>query len=113
VTIDDPIERLEHITAGWIEQSRKDYEENRRLWRESKAEIDALWKATDRRFAELAEEGRETDRRFKETDARFKETERLLRESAQRADERVENLVLAIGELCQRLDNQRSSQPHN
>ena len=52
--------RLEHITTGWIEQSRKDYEENRRLWRESKAEIDALWKATDRRFEE-------TDRRFKET----------------------------------------------
>ena len=49
MTIDDRIERLEHITAGWIEQSRKDYEENRRLWRESKAEIDALWKATDRR----------------------------------------------------------------
>ena len=107
------IERLEHITAGWIEQSRKDYEENRRLWRESKAEIDALWKATDRRFAEVAEEVRETDRRFKETDARFKETERLLRESAQRVDERIDKLVLAIGELVRRMDDQRSSPPRN
>src|SRR5215831_18176762 len=86
------IGRLEHITAGWIEQSRKDYEENRRLWRESKAEIDALWK---------------------ETDERFKETERLLRESGQRVDERIDKLVLAIADLCQRLDDQRSSPPRN
>src|SRR5215467_12952530 len=104
VTIDDRIERLDHITAGWIEQSRKDYEENRRLWRESKAETNALWKATDRRFEE-------TDRRFKETDQRFKETERLLREFGQRVDERIDKLVLAIGELVRRMDDQRSSPP--
>src|SRR5215471_4306600 len=44
---------------------------------------------------------------------RFKETERILRESGQRADERVENLVLVIAELCQRMDDQRSSPPRN
>jgi hypothetical protein len=33
VTIDERIERLEHVTAMHIEQAKKDYEENRRLWR--------------------------------------------------------------------------------
>jgi hypothetical protein len=85
VTIDDRIEKLEHITAGWIEQSPRDYEENRRLWREQKAE----------------------------TDAEIRETGRLLRESGKQTDERIDKLVMAIGELVRRLDDQRSSPPRD
>jgi len=41
--------RLEHVTAGWIEQSRKHYEENHRLWREQQAELAAMRQETERR----------------------------------------------------------------
>jgi hypothetical protein len=53
VTIDERIERLEHVTAMHIEQAKqakKDYQENRQLWREMRTEVEALWKATDRRI---------------------------------------------------------------
>ena len=53
LTIDERIERLEHVVAGHIEQARKDYAENRQLWREMREETTAIWKATDRRFAGL------------------------------------------------------------
>ena len=32
MTIDERIERLQHVTAGWIEQNRKDWEESK-AWR--------------------------------------------------------------------------------
>ena len=104
MTIDERIERLEHITAGYIEQSRKEMEENRRLWREQREEIAAIWKATDRRFAEVTEQFRETDRRLAqsklETDQRFRETDERFRAT----DDRIDKLVSAIGELVRRLD---------
>jgi len=81
MTIDERMARLEHVTADWIEQSRKDYEENRRLWREQQAEIAAMRK--------------ETDERWRETDERFRQT-----------GERVDKLVLAIAELVRRPDLQ-------
>ena len=44
MTIDERIERLEQVTAAHIVQARKDYEENRRLWREQQQDIAAIWK---------------------------------------------------------------------
>src|SRR4051794_19327245 len=95
MTSEERIARLEHVTAGWIEQSRKDYEENRRLWREQQAEF-----ATMRKETEAMRQ--ETDRRWRETDERFRETA----ERSRQTDERVDKLVLAIGELVRRLDLQ-------
>jgi Skp family chaperone for outer membrane proteins len=103
VTIDERIEKLEHVTAAHIEQARKDYEENRRLWREQQADIGAIWKASERRSEEV-------DRRFREVAEGQRETDRMLRQYAaesrereQRLDQRIGDLVSAIGELVRRL----------
>lgn len=50
---------------------------------------------TDRRMAE-------TDRRLKETNEHLRETERLMKESSKQVDERIQQLVIAIGEFIRR-----------
>ena len=94
MNIDERIERLEHITAGWIEQSKKELEEDRRLWREQREEIAAIWKATDRRFEESRQEW----------NSGLVEMRREISERDKVMDKRIADLVLAIGELCRKLD---------
>jgi hypothetical protein len=105
LTIDERIERLEYIVAEHIEQARKDYAENRQLWREMREEAAAIWKATDRRFAE-------TDRRFAQLNEEQAERDRIYKqeqkERDQIMDKRVSDLVSAIGELCRRMDAEPS-----
>lgn len=91
MTIDERIERLEFIVTSHIEQARKDYEENRRLWREQQVEIAAIWKATDRRFGE-------TDQRFRELVIAATLAEQAHKDTM----ERIDRLVSAIGELLLR-----------
>jgi methyl-accepting chemotaxis protein len=50
MTIDERLDRIEHITAGMAEQARKDREENRQLSRDTQRQIDDL----ARRTTELA-----------------------------------------------------------
>src|SRR5882724_2232493 len=90
MTIDERIERLEFVTAAHIEQAKKDYEENRRIWREHQTEVGAIWQAMERR-------SEETDRLFRQL--RTEEAER-----GRQVDERIEGLVSAMGEFIQRLD---------
>jgi hypothetical protein len=90
MTIDERIERLEHVTAMHIEQAKKDYEENRRLWREQQQDIAAIWKRMEDRDREYAKQKGETDQRLKEL--------------GEETDRRIRELVTAIGELIQRMD---------
>jgi hypothetical protein len=90
VTIDDRLEKLEFILAGHIEQARKDYDENRRLWRELRTDIEAIWKRQERRDEEL-------DRRWRETQDMFRDTKELIRKTGLETDERIRVLVTAIG----------------
>jgi septal ring factor EnvC (AmiA/AmiB activator) len=100
MTIDERIEKLEHVTAAHIEQARKDYEENRRLQRELQSHIEAIWQGMERRDQEYKQDMAERDRVYKQeqkerdqiTDRRFRET-----------DERIDKLVSAIGRLIERL----------
>jgi hypothetical protein len=89
MTIDERIERLEHVTAAHIEQAKKDYEENRRIQRDLQSHIDGIWKGIERRDQEYAEQKRETDQR--------------LRQLGEETDRRIRELVSAIGDLIQRL----------
>ena len=98
MTIDERFERLEHSVAGHIEQAKKDYAENRQLWRDMRSEVEAIWKATDRRFAVMKDEQAERDRVYKQEQ---KERDEIM-------DKRVGDMVSAIGELCRRLDAQAS-----
>jgi hypothetical protein len=112
MTIDERIEKLEFLLSGHIAQAEKDYEENRRLWREQQIDIAAIWKRMERGFEEsrrgfeesrqlLADGWAESRRRFDEGMAAMRQ-EMTARD--QILDRRIGDLVSAIGELCRRLD---------
>jgi len=109
MTIDERIEKLEFLLSGHIAQAEKDYQENRRLWREQQIDIAAIWKRMDRGFEEsrqlLADGWAESRRRFDEGMAAMRQ-EMTARD--QILDRRIGDLVSAIGELCRRLDATRS-----
>jgi len=104
MTIDERIERLEQVTAAHIVQARKDYEENRRLWREQQQDIAAIWKGMEDR-------DREWDRRMTESRRQFDEGMAEMRKEIaardQVMDRRIGDLVHAIGELIQRMDGRQ------
>ena len=103
------LDRIEFSVSAHIEQARKDYEENRRLWREQQADIAAIWKASERRSEEV-------DRRFREVAEEQRETDRMLRryamesqEREQRQDKRIADLVSAIGSLISQMRNEQTN----
>jgi hypothetical protein len=42
MTIEERLDRIEHITAGLAEERRRDREEYRQLWRETQRQINEL-----------------------------------------------------------------------
>ncbi|HEY1896710.1 MAG TPA: hypothetical protein VGG62_10580 [Terracidiphilus sp.] len=101
MSIDERMEQLEHVTAAHIEQARKDYEENRRLWREQQTEIRAIWHRMEERDKHYQAIWDERDRKYKaeQSESRY---EQASRDAV--IDKRIGNLVTAIGELCRSLD---------
>ena len=97
MTPEEPLNRIEHVTAGLAEERRKDREESRQLWRDTQRQISELatnlntltLKVADTNdtIARLAEESREADARL---GAR-------LEALATATDERIARLVSAIG----------------
>jgi hypothetical protein len=91
VTSEEPLDRIEHVTAGFAEQFRKDREENRQLWR-----------ATQRQIGELADEMR-ADRRLGDRIEQLAEescaADKRLGERIDQLAGRVDSLVSAIGSL--------------
>lgn len=96
MTSEERLDRIEHLTAGWIEQSKREHDENRRLWREMKERMEERDRKFDQRTEELREEMAGRDRRFDERTAALRE-EMAGRDRV--ADERIQKLVSAIGEL--------------
>jgi septal ring factor EnvC (AmiA/AmiB activator) len=99
MTPEERFDRMEHVLAGWVEQSRRDYEENRRLWRENDqlikeiaAEMRHGFRETEARFRDLEAQMRDTDRHLRDTD-------RHLKELGEATDKRISDLVSAIGKL--------------
>ncbi len=95
MTAEERFERIEHVTAGLVEERRKDREEYRQLWRETNQAITRLAEES-RRFAE---ESRAADQRLEQKIDRFIEEARA---ADQQLRERIESLVLAIGKLLPR-----------
>jgi hypothetical protein len=105
MTIDERIAKLEFLLSGHIAQAQKDYEENRRLWREQQTDIAAIWKRMERGFEEskqaikdLAEENKKG----------FAEMRQEMAARDQIMDKRIGDLVSAIGDLIQRMDGKRN-----
>jgi len=103
MTVDERLNRIEHVTAGIAEERRKDREEHKALWRDTQQQIKDL----ARHVGELAIETRLADerlgRRIDELAAANQETDRRIRELGQETDRRIRDLMSAIGEMTKRL----------
>jgi septal ring factor EnvC (AmiA/AmiB activator) len=99
MTTEERFERIEQVTAGLVEERRKDREEFRTLWRGTQRQLneltiqvveidDRLSKRIEALADEAAARDRETDRRFRETDQRFRDT-----------DARISKMVAPMGEF--------------
>jgi hypothetical protein len=91
MTTEERFERIEHVTAGLVEERRKDREEYRQLWRNTQQQIDELTVKIDR----FAEESRAADKRLEDKIERLAEESRA---ADRRLGERIEALVSAIGQ---------------
>ena len=91
MTIDERFERIEHYTAGLAEERRKDRQEYKALWRDTQRQI----KEISTRILQMAEEGRENERRLHEL---WEATDTRLRELGEATDARIAALVSAIGQ---------------
>src|SRR5262245_19584156 len=101
MTTEDRLSKAEHILTAHIEQAKKDYEENRRLWRDHQTDIDAIWKRMERRDEEYRKAHEEFRQEMKIRDAEYN---RRSKETGEDLDRRIGILVSSIGELCRRLD---------
>jgi hypothetical protein len=113
MTIDERLDRIEHLSAGLAEERCRDRQADRDLWRDTQRQLneliikvaavaDGLY-LTAARIAELAEEAATRDR---ETDRRFRETDRCFRET----DERIEKMTSAMGNFIRAIPNQPNPQ---
>ena len=96
MTTDERFERIEHVTAGLVEERRKDREEYRQLWRDTQNRINELTAKiaeVDERLArsleEFARESRAADDRLRQ---QIESVDKHLRD-------RIDSLVSAIGTL--------------
>jgi septal ring factor EnvC (AmiA/AmiB activator) len=91
MTAEERFERIEHVTAGLVEERRRDREENRQIWRETQRQINELTARlndltlkvsdTNDAIARLADESRAADQQLRE---------------------RIDGLVSAIGALIRK-----------
>src|SRR5690349_2763663 len=92
MTVEERFERLEHYTAGLNDMFQRQREEDRALWRE-----------TDKRIRELAEESaersRRTDEQIRKLAEEAAERDRITDERFRQTDKRIDALISAIGEF--------------
>ena len=94
------LDRIEHVTAAHIEQARKDYEENRRIWREFQTEREAIWRRMEERDREFREQLTASQQQWNE---QLTASQQQWNERGRALDERIGALVTAIGELIRHL----------
>ncbi len=92
MTVEERLNRIEHITAGLAEERRKDREEDRQLWRDTQRQLNEL----STRVIDMGEELRESDRRL---EARINQLAEESRAADQQLRERIDALVSAIGKM--------------
>ena len=96
LTIEERLDRIEHITAGLAEEHRRDHEENRQRWRDSQRQINEL----SARVFQMGEELREADRRL---ERRIEQLAGESRAADKRLEERIAATIPAVGQLTARI----------
>ena len=103
MTIDERFERIEHVTAGLVEQWRKEREENRQLWRDTQRQIENTQRQIDQFAAESRASDERLKRRIEELGEEFRAEDKRLREimleGDRRLQERIDSLVSAMGKF--------------
>ncbi|MBV8732698.1 MAG: hypothetical protein JO336_23045 [Acidobacteriia bacterium] len=85
MTIDERLDRIEHVTAGMAEQWHREREENRQLWRDTQRRIEEV----DQRLG----------KRIEEVNRNVEEVSRNVDEVNRNLGKRIEALVSAMGEF--------------
>jgi hypothetical protein len=96
MTIDERIERLQHVTAGWIEQNRKDWEESKAWRRVHDQEVEAIWRRMEQRDEDWRKQFEAEKQAWNE---RFAASRAEADERGRELDRRIGDLVSAIGKL--------------
>lgn len=92
MTVEERLERIEHITAGLAEERRKDRDEYKQLWRDTQRQFREIDERLGRRLEELADR---IDRLGDKIDRIAVES----RAADQRVGDRIESLVSAMGKF--------------
>ena len=90
MTIDERLDRIEHITAGVDEQRRREHEEDRQLWRDTQRQINELTVRVNELVANDARLGQRIEQIAGELSAHIEAVDARL-------GARIETLVSAIG----------------
>jgi hypothetical protein len=92
MTYEERFERIEHVTAGLVEERRKDREEFRQVWRDTQRHIDEVAMNLGRLTVQVAE----VDDRL---GARIEALAEESRAADKRLEQRIESMVSGIGEF--------------
>ena len=93
MTSEERLDRIEHLTAGWIEQSKNEHRENREFVRQIARELtDKLHQFADEGRTQMAAIRAEMAERDRQWHAEIAARDRVM-------DDRIGQLVNAIGEL--------------
>ena len=99
MTAEERFERIEHVTAGLVEQAKLDREENRTLWRDTQRQIGDL-------TGKLSQLTARVDETNTQVGTLAHQVDRLILHAAERdsaLQKRIDGLVSAIGDLIKRL----------
>lgn len=101
MTVEQRLERIEHITAGLAEERGRDREEYKQLWRDTQRQIVETDERLGRRIEDLSNQ---VDRLADNVGRLADKIDRIAEESRaadQRLSDRIESLVSAMGKFFQ------------
>jgi SMC interacting uncharacterized protein involved in chromosome segregation len=96
MTIEERMDRLEHFTVAWREESRKELAEHREVWRDTQRQINEL----ARSVAGLSDRLLQFEDKVQSQILAIREE---MAERDRKMDERIGTLVSSIAELVKRL----------
>jgi len=99
MTVEERLNRIEHITAGLDEERRKDREENRQLWRDTQRQIDNLTLKIAETNETIVHLDESLSARMDVLTARMEQLAEESRAADQQLRERIDALVSAIGKM--------------
>jgi methyl-accepting chemotaxis protein len=110
MTIDQRLDRIEHITAGIAEERSKDRDEYKELWRDTQRQLDALATDTRLRFEQVANRLDQVANRFDQIAERFDQSAAQAKETDQKLQARIASMVSAIGEFIAQGETRKSKE---